>query len=349
MGEHPVLPPMRRVAVVAFACDVWPLGDGRNDAELLAPVVDRALAAAGGIAPGDIGVLGTASSEFLNGAVGSVMGAFDALPGWPPRVHSHLEADGAWALYESWVRLLAGEAEAALVCAFSRSLAADPRDVLVLQLDPYVVAPLAPAATSMAALQARALLEAARYGEADFAAVASARRPGVSAADVLRQPYIASPLRAADCSTPCAGAAAIVLAADDLAEDATEHPAWISGVEHRIESHALGGRDLTLSRSTRAAAARLGLPGSAIDVLEVHAPFSHQELIVVDAVGAGDIGALNPSGGALPADPMMVTGLIRIGSAAEAILRGEARRAVGHATNGPCLQHNLLCLLEAGR
>jgi hypothetical protein len=43
----------------------------------------------------------------------------------------------------------------------------------------------------------------------------------------------------------------------------------------------------------------------------------------------------------------MATGLIRLGSAADAVRRGDARRAVGHATNGPCLQHNLLCLMEA--
>ncbi len=81
-------------------------------------------------------------------------------------------------------------------------------------------------------------------------------------------------------------------------------------------------------------------------MLEVHAPFSPQELILVDAVGAAEIGTLNPSGGALPADPIMATGLIRVGAAADAVRRGDARRAVAHATNGPCLQHNLLCVLE---
>jgi hypothetical protein len=42
----------------------------------------------------------------------------------------------------------------------------------------------------------------------------------------------------------------------------------------------------------------------------------------------------------------MTTGLIRLGSAAESVMSGNADRSVGHATNGPCLQHNLLCLLE---
>jgi len=40
-------------------------------------------------------------SEFLNGVVGTVMGAFDGSL-LAAAHHSHLEADGAFALYESW-------------------------------------------------------------------------------------------------------------------------------------------------------------------------------------------------------------------------------------------------------
>jgi hypothetical protein len=274
--------------------------------------------------------MGTASSEYLNGVVGGVMGAFDALPGWPPRAHSHLEGDGAFALYESWVRLLAGESRAALVCAFSRPLAADKSSVLSMQLDPYLVAPLAPRPSSLAAIQARVLLDSGVYTEDDFASVVRDRRGGHSKEDLMSLPYRASPLRELDCSTVCSGAAALVLAVDDLASGSSRRPAWIMGMEHRIESQALGRRDLSVSSSTRAAAQALGVPGTKLD-----------------AIGAGEIGSVNPSGGALPADPIMVTGLIRMGYAAQAVMHGDAERAVGHATNGPCLQQNLLCLIDA--
>jgi len=339
---------VRRIAIVGFASEVVLEPDGRNEAELVGPVVDAALGAAK-VSAADIGVVGSAGSEFLNGVIGTVMGAFDGLPCWPPRTHSHLEADGAFALYESWIRLLAGEAEAALVCAFSRPLATDRVSVLGMQLDPYLVAPLAPGPRNLAALQARALIDSGRYGEGDLARVVSARRADASSDQLGGQPYVASPLRAHDCSTVCAGAAALVLAADGPATASSAHPAWIAGMDQRIETAGLGRRDLSVSTSTQAAASRLGLPGSVIDVLEVHAPFSHQELIVVDAIGATEVGSLNPSGGALPADPIMATGLIRIGTAAQAILDGHARRTVGHATNGPCLQHNLVCLMERDR
>ncbi len=320
---------------------------GRTDAELLAPVVAAALEDSG-LAPDQIDVLGTASSEFLGGLVGGMMGAFDALPGWPPRPHSHLDGDGAFAFYETWIRLLAGEGRAALVCAFGRPSASDRRSVLELQLDPYTVAPLGPPLAALAALQARALIDSGRCREADLARIVAARRPGTDPAELLGRPYVASPLRAADCSTVVSGAAAVVMVIGDLAGRARRVPAWIAGAAHRMERHYLGARDLTTSPSTAAVAADLGLPGSDLDVLEIHAPFSHQELIVTEAIGARRVGRVNPSGGALPADPLMVTGLIRVGMAAEAIMAGQAGRVVGHATNGPCLQHNLLVLLEAG-
>jgi acetyl-CoA acetyltransferase len=335
----------RRVAVVGFASQVQHVSDGSSDAELLAPVIDQALAASE-LSRGEIGVVCTASSEFGSGITGSVMDVFDVLPCWPPVTHSHLEGEGAFALYEAWVRLLAGEADAALVCAYSRPLARDLPALLTLQLDPYLAAPLAPRSHEVAALQARALLDSGRYDERDFATVVTARRAGLTVDAALARPYVASPLREPDCSTTaCAGVAAVVLAAGAWTSRAAERPAWIAGIDHRVETAALWARDLTRSVSTEEAGSRLGLRGREIDVLEVHAPYSHQELIVADAIGVGRVGALNPSGGVLPADPLGVSGLIRIGAAASAVSRGGARRAVAHATNGPCLQQNLLCLL----
>jgi acetyl-CoA acetyltransferase len=141
-----------------------------------------------------------------------------------------------------------------------------------------------------------------------------------------------------------------VLAAGDLARRVCERPAWIRGIDHRIEPASLGARDLARSASTELAATKAGLRngGGPVDVAEIHAPFSHQELILRDALGLDDGVAVNPSGGALGANPVMVAGLIRIGEAARRIIDGGARRAVAHATSGPCLQQNLVCLMEAG-
>ena len=83
-----------------------------------------------------------------------------------------------------------------------------------------------------------------------------------------------------------------------------------------------------------------------VDVAELHAPFAHQELILVDALGLADDVEVSPSGGALAANPIMSAGLIRIGEASTRIWSGLADRAVAHATSGPCLQQNLVCVLE---
>jgi hypothetical protein len=42
----------------------------------------------------------------------------------------------------------------------------------------------------------------------------------------------------------------------------------------------------------------------------------------------------------------MATGLVRIAEVARRIAAGDAHRGLAHASSGPCLQQNLLCLLE---
>ena len=45
-------------------------------------------------------------------------------------------------------------------------------------------------------------------------------------------------------------------------------------------------------------------------------------------------------------NPIMAAGLIRIGELAQRITAGDGDRGVAHATSGPCLQQNLVCVLE---
>ena len=65
------------------------------------------------------------------------------------------------------------------------------------------------------------------------------------------------------------------------------------------------------------------------------------------ALGLGDSVSVNPSGGALAANTLMVAGLVRIGEAANRILDGTVSTALAHATSGPCLQQNLVCALSS--
>jgi acetyl-CoA acetyltransferase len=350
---------MRDVAVVSFAQSPSVRADTeRNDVEILMPVVREAIERSG-IRKQEIGFTVSGSCDYLSGQPFAFVMALDAVGAWPPIVESHVEMDGAWALYEAWVRLQIGDIDSALVYSFGKSSLGDIREVLVTMLDPYYVAPLWPDSVSLAALQARAMLDAGICTEEQMAQIAArSRSAGLenpmaqvagdsNVAQLIEEPYLVSPLRKHDCPPISDGAAAVVLAAGDLARRVSARPAWISGIDHRIEPQALGVRDLTKSPSTALAAEKAGVFRAQVDVAEIHAPFSHQELILRDALGLEDAVAVNPSGGALAANPIMSTGLIRIGEAARRVMDGTAKRAVAHATSGPCLQQNLVCVLEA--
>jgi acetyl-CoA acetyltransferase len=155
---------------------------------------------------------------------------------------------------------------------------------------------------------------------------------------------VADPLRAHDCAPVGDGAAVVILAAGDRARELCPRPAWITGFEHRIDSGSLGGRDLTTAPSAASAGQAAGAAG--VDVAELHAPFTHQELLLRAALGLGQEARISPSGGALCGNPMFAAGLARIGLAAREIIAGRADRALGHATSGPALQQNLVCVME---
>lgn len=343
--------------MVAFAQTKHTAADsGLSETEMLQPVIADVLAQAG-LHSREIGFTCSGSCDYLAGAPFSFVSALDVVGPWPPISESHVEMDGAWALYEAWVRLQRGDIGSALVYGFGKSTPGELREIMTLQLDPYYLAPLGVDQVSLAALAARAYLDASGKTERDLADVAARSRRDAAAnphavpagpltADqVLAQEPVVTPLRPADCAPVTDGAAAVVLAAGDLARRLRRRPAWICGMDHRIEVHYPGMRDLSRSQSTTLAAEHAGL-GPRPDVAELHAQFSHEELILRDALGLGDAVAVNPSGGPLGANPVMATGLIRIGEAAERIFDGSVDRALAHASSGPCLQHNLVCLLE---
>ncbi|MEU4571746.1 lipid-transfer protein [Nonomuraea sp. ATR24] len=339
---------MRRVAIVAFAQSEHTDHDtGLAEPELILPVIDAVKAATG---LSRFGFTCSGSCDYLAGAPFSFVSALDALGAWPPISESHVEMDGAWALYEAWVRLQHGDVDSALVYGFGKSTPGDPRTLMTLQLDPYYLAPLGLDQVSYAALQA----SAAGVPRAELDAIVRRSR-----ADGRRNPYaldlpdelaadpVAGPVLACDVAPVTDGAAAVVLAAGDLAAELCERPAYVTGIAHRIEPHYLGLRDLSRSASAADAARAAGVGKGPVEVAELHAQFAHEEPILRRALELPDDTVINPSGGPLAANPVMATGLIRIGEAARRVHDGTARRVVGHAAGGPCLQHNLVTVLEA--
>ncbi|OJZ75559.1 lipid-transfer protein [Mycobacterium paraffinicum] len=348
----------RNVAVVGFAHapHVRRTDGTTNGVEMLMPCFAQ-LYEDLGITKADIGFWCSGSSDYLAGRAFSFISAIDSIGAVPPINESHVEMDAAWALYEAYIKILTGEVDTALVYGFGKSSAGILRQILSRQTDPYTVAPLWPDSISMAGLQARMGLDNGKWTEEQMARVAfdsftNARRVdnvegSISVAELLERPFFAEPLRRHDIAPITDGAAAIVLAADDRARELRENPAWITGIEHRIETPVLGARDLTESVSTTAAA-RVATGGRTdnLDVAEICAPFTHQYLILAEAIRIPGPTRVNPSGGALAANPMFVAGLERIGFAAQHIWDGSAKRVLAHATSGPALQQNLVAVME---
>ncbi|ANW21590.1 thiolase domain-containing protein [Streptomyces clavuligerus] len=343
----------REVAVVAFAqSDHRRRTEDLSEVEMVMPVIHQVLDRTG-LRTGDIGFTCSGSSDYLAGRAFSFTMALDGVGAWPPICESHVEMDGAWALYEAWVKLLTGEADTALVYAWGKSSSGPLRDVLTRQLDPYYTAPLWPDPIALAALQAQALIDAGLTDEDALAAIGARSRADAAhhphaqlTGDVPQGDHIVRPLRRGDCPPIGDGAAAMIIAAGPGARRLCARPAWLRGMDHRIEPHGLGVRDLTDSPSTRLAAERAGAFTRPVDTAELHAPFSSQEVVLRRALDLGPEVRVNPSGGALAAHPLMAAGLIRVGEAAARIHRGDSDRALAHATSGPCLQQNLVAVLE---
>ena len=299
---------MRDVAVVSYAVSDLRGGIEETETQLLFPVINEALEKAG-ITRDDVGFTCSASCDYLSGAPFAFVQNLEATGAWPPISESHVEMDGAWALYEAWVRLQHGDVDVALVFASGMSTRCDMREVTAIGNDPYYLMPL----------------------WADYVSLASLQAEVVGGETPLRVPPTVD------------GAACVILAAGDKARSLVERPAWIAGIDHRSDAHYVGVRDLSVSASARIAGEQAGVDKAPIDVAELSALFEHEERILRDALGLGD--GVEVKG--VDEHAFIVDGLIRIGQAASRVLDGSARRVLGHATQGPCLQQNLVCVLEA--
>jgi hypothetical protein len=316
---------MREIAVVASASIAEPQA-ARDEVELIAAVVTQALAESG-VTRDKVGFVCSGSADLLIGRPFSFVQGLDGIAAWPPIRESHVEMDGAWALYEAWCRLQLGDIDAALVYAFGRPSAGNFSDVSVLQMDPYTATALWPDSDSLASLQANLMLS-------DEALARQRQHDPQNVGNTASTPH---PI--------FDGAAAVVLAAGDLAREVCPRPAWIAGLDHRVEAHALGARDLSRSVSTRQAASNALHETQPFATAHIWASHSHCVQLISDAFNAAGCNtqARFEAGPFIP----MVTGLANIGRAADDVQSGTCSASVAHASSGALQQHNLVCLLES--
>ena len=351
---------MRDIAIVAFAqSDCVRDAGAKNEVELIMPVLTEVFAQAGINSAQDVDFTCSGSCDYQQGAAFAFVAGVDALGAVPPIKESHVEMDAAWALYEAWLKMQTGQADSALIYGFGKSSPGELPIVLSQQLDPYYLAPLWVDTIAFAAMQARYMLDQGLISERDMAeVVARSRRNAltnphaqlkaeVNAGQLLAEAHYEAPLRRHDCCPVSDGACAMIVCTVEKAKEWGKPYAVIKGIDHRIETHHIGSRDLARSVSVEQSAGALGVADGPVDIAELYAPFSHQEIILSRALGLDDRTVVNPSGGVLAGNVMMASGLSRIGEVAMRLIRKEGRRGVAHATSGPCLQQNLLTVLEA--
>ncbi|MBI4518356.1 MAG: lipid-transfer protein [Deltaproteobacteria bacterium] len=368
---------LRNVAVVGFAqAPIVACDEHHTAQEMLYPQVRRALADCG-VERDAIDYQVAGSADYIDGRPFGFVAALDVMGSWPPRQDLHLEMDAAFAAYYAWLRMQAGDCDSAMVVGYGKVSEGSPEHVLNLQLEPYYLAAIGLDVKSTAALQASAYMARSGATDDDLAEIAAhnraagARNPdaqvrqAATAEELRRTPWAVQPLRTGYLPPVGESAVCLILAAEGKAEKLCSQPVWIHGLDQRAEMQALGGRDLSRSASTALAAQKaLAMAGLSradeVDLLELSAATPAEEMIVREAMGLDAKGstrpAINPSGGPLTGHPILMTGLIRLGEVFRQLSGGAgahavagARRGIAHASQGHCLQHNLVFVLGRER
>lgn len=334
----------------------------------------------------DLELVTTSGSDILDGRGISTYATLEAL-GAQLTEETKVAEDGAYAALYAWMRIAAGTYDLALSIAYGKSSESNPHWQTNSIFDPFYGQPMGMDAISFAALQANAYMNKYGIREEQAAKVVVKNRRNalnnpyaqlkmdITVEDVMKSPYLSTPIKKMDACPITDGACALILASERKARELTDRPVWIQGVGTCQEGFYPGVRDLTQSQSAKESAkaaydmAGIKEPLKEFDVAEIYEAFSFQELMLYEALGLcgpgeggrvidegkTEMGAalpVNPSGGVLSANPMVSTGLVRL---AEAYLQltgqagprqvAGARKALVHSTVGLCLQNNVVFVL----
>jgi acetyl-CoA C-acetyltransferase len=365
-----------RVAIVSVAQTQFRESWHRQQhVDLIGTAVNDALKGAS-IGMSDVDFVIDSGSDVLDGRSISNCGFLGAM-GAHHKEESRVEEDGLWAALYAATKLKAGPGSIGLVVAYSKPSESSVDAYYSTMSDPFYQRPVGLNQKVASGLAAREYLAANGLSDdvlvdpaaADWAhALANPRLEldeAPDAAAIATSVMVASPLRRHQVSRPVDGAVAIVLATEDVARRVTPSPVWITGMGAAIDSQMLTERTPGEFEAAAAAAsaayrrAGLAAPGS-IGLAEVSAASIAEELMVLEALGLAGKGQgaslyaddsptlVNHSGGALPADPIMATGLARLGEATRSLLAGRSSSstAVVHASGGIGMQNHCVFTLE---
>jgi len=374
-----------RVAIVGYAQSKHQYDMPKTREDMVFDVVKSALENAG-ILREEVDTVVTASTDYLDGR--TISNVFLSMAvGAHLKDESKVEEDGSFAMLYAMMRILSGTHEVAIVEAHTQGYTFNPHQVSFYTLDPLLdrqVGLLNDVAA--AGLQARMYMDRSGATEEDLALAAAKnlanaalnpnahrKMPGVSVDEIMDSKLYYDPIRELTMSPVSDGCCALILASEDKAREITDRPVYIQGVGLCSDAY-LRDRDLGELGSLRLAAqkayraAGIEDPMAELDFAEVTERYAHEELMIYEALGlcqpgrgkalirdgvtdAGGEFPVNLSGGALSADPICATGLVRVVEAAKRI-RGEngyqalsSGRALAHGQFGICAQKNAVFVL----
>jgi acetyl-CoA C-acetyltransferase len=363
----------RNVAVVASAqTELRPSWDGVQHIDLIGDVVSRCLEGVG-LTLDDVDFVMDSGSDVLDGRSISNCGFLGAL-GAHHKEESRIEEDGLWAALYGALKIRAGGGDVGLIVAYSKPSEGDLSAFYSTQTEPFYQRGVGIDQTTAAGLQASQYLARTGKDEDVLGQVAAydwwrALGPDApSADDVVRSEVVASPLRELTVSRPVDGAVAVLLATEEIARRLTPDPVVIWGMGAAMDEHMLAHRAAGRFEACEAAAAQAcrnaGVASArSVSMAEISGASAAAELMVAEALGLDDGNAeqlfaegaeiaVNLSGGALPADPVMATGLVRLSEASRRLARqldgapDDATTALVHGAGGLGMQNHCVFLLR---
>lgn len=361
-----------RVAIVASAqTELRPAWRGAQHIDLISAVVADVFKGTG-LTLDDVDFVIDSGSDVLDGRSISNCGFLGAL-GAHHKEEARVEEDGLFAALYGVNKIRSGASRVGLIVAYSKPSESSVDAYWSAMAEPFYQRPVGFGQKAALGLQAQRYLAAADRSPADLADLvarrwaAAAGQGGVAietlpdAGAVLASPDAATPLTELMLARPVDGAVALLLASEDIAQRASPSPVVVTGMGTSMDRHAFASREAGKLASAEAAAAmayrKAGWGGGEADIAEVSGASVVGELLAIAALGLDEAKtAINESGGALPADPIMATGLLRLAHAARQLARpsrdrngalaSAPSRAVVHGAGGIAMQSNCVFTIE---
>ena len=367
-----------RVAVISSAqTELRPAWSGAQHIDLISSVVSQVFKGTG-LSLEDVDFVIDSGSDILDGRSISNCGFLGAM-GAHHKEESRVEEDGLWAALYGVTKIASGSASVGLIIAYSKPSESDSDAFYWTQCEPFYQRPVGFSHRAASGLQAQRYWDDHGIGISDFARVVAQRwaaaaknvrvqAKGIDEAHVLASGNIAAPLTKLMMSRSVDGAVAILIATEDIARKSAFDPVWITGMGCSTDKHSYAtrqpGKLAACDVAAKSAYARAGWSGKLASVAEVSASSACSELMVLESLGLAPAGraidlladgaktVVNLSGGALPADPIMATGLVRLAEASRQLSYpseydlSSPSSAVVHGAGGVGMQSHCVFTLE---